>query len=130
MKSPKDRRPAKVPRTGRSRRVLLHSDRPYCPEGRAALEAVAVLSAALRGRARIPDLKNLPGEGIDLEAHLVAVGKGLMQEALDRCDGVQTEAGKLLHMTFRSFRYYAKKYGLVRNSDGSRRSEPTEPIRP
>ena len=85
-----------------------------------ALEAIAVLAAslpeaiALRGRARVPDLKSLPAEGIDLEAHLAAVGRGLMQEALDRCDGVQTKAALLLRMSFRSFRYYRKKYGLAK----------------
>jgi hypothetical protein len=40
-----------------------------------------------------------------------------MREALDRCDGVQTKAAELLHMSFRSFRYYAKKYSLVRRDD-------------
>jgi transcriptional regulator with GAF, ATPase, and Fis domain len=85
-----------------------------------ALEAIAVLAASLPeaiargGRARALDLKSLPAEGIDLEAHLEAVGRGLMQEALDRCDGVQTKAAKLLRMSFRSFRYYREKYGLAR----------------
>lgn len=40
-----------------------------------------------------------------------------MREALDRCDGVQTKAAELLHMSFRSFRYYAKKYRLVRKDE-------------
>ena len=40
-----------------------------------------------------------------------------MREALDRCDGVQTKAAELLHMSFRSFRYYAKKYNLVKKED-------------
>jgi two-component system response regulator PilR (NtrC family) len=56
-------------------------------------------------------------EGINLEAYLEAVGKRLMREALDRCDGVQTKAAELLRMSFRSFRYYAKKYNLVRKED-------------
>jgi two-component system response regulator PilR (NtrC family) len=54
----------------------------------------------------------LPAEGIDLERHLEAVGKSLMMQALERSDGVQTQAAELLGMTFRSFRYYAKKYGI------------------
>lgn len=62
-------------------------------------------------------VESLPAEGIDLEAHLEAVRKRLMQEALDRCAGVQMEASKLLGMTFRSFRYYRKKYDLVRKPD-------------
>jgi transcriptional regulator with GAF, ATPase, and Fis domain len=40
-----------------------------------------------------------------------------MREALDRCDGVQTKAAELLRMSFRSFRYYAKKYNLVKKED-------------
>jgi malate synthase A len=52
-----------------------------------------------------------------LESYLEAVGKRLMREALDRCEGVQTKAAELLHMSFRSFRYYAKKYALVRRDE-------------
>ena len=72
---------------------------------------------ALGVKTRVPDFESLPAEGINLEAYLEAVGKRLMREALDRCDGVQTKAAELLHMSFRSFRYYAKKYNLVRKED-------------
>ena len=37
-----------------------------------------------------------------------------MIEAMERCHGVQTRAAEILGMTFRSFRYFAKKYGLSR----------------
>ena len=33
-------------------------------------------------------------------------------EALRRTDGVKVKAAELLGMSFRSFRYYAKKYGM------------------
>jgi len=46
----------------------------------------------------------------------------LMTQALDRCNGIQTQAADLLGMTFRSFRYYAKKMGLM----GSDESETAE----
>ena len=89
-----------------------------------ALEAGPVITAsslpeaiALGVRSRVPDFESLPAEGINLEAYLEAVGKRLMREALDRCDGVQTKAAELLRMSFRSFRYYAKKYNLVRKED-------------
>jgi len=89
-----------------------------------ALEAGPVITAsslpeaiALGVRTRVPDFESLPVEGINLEAYLEAVGKRLMREALDRCDGVQTKAAELLRMSFRSFRYYAKKYNLVRKED-------------
>ena len=89
-----------------------------------ALEPGPVITAsslpeaiALGVRTRVPDFESLPAEGINLEAYLEAVGKRLMREALDRCDGVQTKAAELLRMSFRSFRYYAKKYNLVRKED-------------
>jgi DNA-binding NtrC family response regulator len=89
-----------------------------------ALEAGGIITAtslpeaiALGVRTRVPDFESLPPEGLDLEAYLEAVGKRLMREALDRCDGVQTKAAELLRMSFRSFRYYAKKYNLVKKED-------------
>jgi two-component system response regulator PilR (NtrC family) len=65
----------------------------------------------------LPDLAALPAEGLDLEAYLEAMGKRLMQEALERSGGVQTQAAELLKMSFRSFRYYAKKYGLLKREE-------------
>ncbi|MDH3404584.1 MAG: sigma-54 dependent transcriptional regulator [Acidobacteriota bacterium] len=59
---------------------------------------------------------DLPQEGLDLEAHLDDVRRELMMQALDRCDGVQTRAAELLSMSFRSFRYYAKKAGLTKDA--------------
>lgn len=89
-----------------------------------ALEPGPVITAsslpeaiALGVRTHVPDFESLPVEGINLEAYLEAVGKRLMREALDRCEGVQTKAAELLHMSFRSFRYYAKKYNLVRKDE-------------
>jgi two-component system, NtrC family, response regulator PilR len=74
-------------------------------------------SIALGIKSRVPDFESLPQEGINLESYLEAVGKRLMREALDRCEGVQTKAAELLHMSFRSFRYYAKKYNLVHREE-------------
>ena len=65
----------------------------------------------------LPDFAALPAEGLDLEAYLEAAGKRLMQEALERSGGVQTQAAELLKMSFRSFRYYAKKYGLLKREE-------------
>jgi len=56
-------------------------------------------------------------EGIDLERQLEVLREHFMQEALERARGVQTRAAELLGMTFRSFRYFAKKYRLL---DGRR----------
>ena len=89
-----------------------------------ALEPGPVINAsslpeaiALGVRSRVPDFESLPEEGLNLEAYLETVGKRLMREALDRCGGVQTKAAELLHMSFRSFRYYAKKYALVHREE-------------
>ena len=59
----------------------------------------------------------LPKEGLDLEAHLDEIRRHLMSQALEQTAGVQTQAAELLGMTFRSFRYYAKKMGLTRTGD-------------
>ena len=56
---------------------------------------------------------DLPPEGISLQDHLEAIGKIFMLKALERTGGVQTQAAELLKMSFRSFRYYAKKYDLI-----------------
>lgn len=63
---------------------------------------------------RVPDaMYELPMEGISLQDHLEGIGKIFMLKALDRAGGVQTQAAELLRMSFRSFRYYAKKYDLI-----------------
>ncbi|HKO54382.1 MAG TPA: helix-turn-helix domain-containing protein, partial [Thermoanaerobaculia bacterium] len=56
---------------------------------------------------------DLPQDGISLQDHLEAIGKIFMLKALERTGGVQTQAAELLRMSFRSFRYYAKKYDLI-----------------
>ena len=66
----------------------------------------------IRGAGLEDDDLTLPAEGLDLEEHLTNIRRQLMSQALERSDGVQTKAAELLHMSFRSFRYYAKKLGL------------------
>ena len=62
----------------------------------------------------VPDITvELPADGISLQDHLEAIGKIMMLKALERSGGVQTQAAELLRMSFRSFRYYAKKYELI-----------------
>jgi two-component system response regulator PilR (NtrC family) len=58
------------------------------------------------------ELIALPDDGLDLETYLDSIRKRLMVQALERADGVQTAAAELVRMSFRSFRYYAKKLGL------------------
>jgi len=54
----------------------------------------------------------LPAAGFDLEAHVQQIERGYLAEALKRAGGVQVKAAELLGMSFRSFRYYVKKYNL------------------
>jgi two-component system response regulator PilR (NtrC family) len=62
----------------------------------------------------VPDMTfDLPVDGMSLEHHLESIQKIFMLKALERAGGVQTQAAELLRMTFRSFRYYAKKLDLI-----------------
>jgi two-component system response regulator PilR (NtrC family) len=54
----------------------------------------------------------LPESGFDLEAHVKEIERSYIAEALKRAGGVQVKAAELLGMSFRSFRYYVKKYNL------------------
>jgi two-component system response regulator PilR (NtrC family) len=56
--------------------------------------------------------EHLPEGGLDLEARVKEIERGYIAQALERSDGVQVKAAELLGMSFRSFRYYVKKYNL------------------
>src|SRR4051812_15674158 len=51
-------------------------------------------------------------KGFDLEQHVQHVEREYIAEALRRSGGVKVKAAELLGMSFRSFRYYMKKYNL------------------
>ena len=68
-------------------------------------------ATGLRGRCR-RGVTALPESGFDLEAHVQGIERGYIAEALKRAGGVQVKAAELLGMSFRSFRYYVKKYNL------------------
>ncbi len=61
---------------------------------------------------RPADVGSLPELGFDLEQHVQSVERRYLAQALERAGGVQVRAAELLGMSFRSFRYYAKKYHL------------------
>jgi two-component system response regulator PilR (NtrC family) len=65
-------------------------------------------SASAAGSGSLPDLK----EGFDLEALGEDFYRHYIALALERSGGVQTRAAEMLGMSFRSFRYYAKKFNL------------------
>jgi two-component system, NtrC family, response regulator PilR len=71
--------------------------------------AIRGASARISGVATVDPL---PGSGFDLEAHVQEIERGYIAEALKRAGGVQVKAAELLGMSFRSFRYYVKKYNL------------------
>jgi two-component system response regulator PilR (NtrC family) len=73
------------------------------------------LPANIRGelpRSSQAPADGLPEAGFDLEAHVKEIERGYIAEALKRAGGVQVKAAELLGMSFRSFRYYVKKYNL------------------
>jgi two-component system response regulator PilR (NtrC family) len=53
-----------------------------------------------------------PEGGLDLERHVQHIEREYIAEALRRAGGVKVKAAELLGMSFRSFRYYTKKYNL------------------
>jgi len=55
----------------------------------------------------------LPEGGLDLEAHLDSIRRELLRQALERSGGVQKDAARMLHLTYRAFRYHAEKLNLV-----------------
>jgi two-component system response regulator PilR (NtrC family) len=85
-----------------------------------ALEATPVilsesLPSSIRPAIRhehAPASEALPGPGFDLEAHVKEIERGYIAQALQQAGGVQVKAAELLGMSFRSFRYYVKKYNL------------------
>jgi two-component system response regulator PilR (NtrC family) len=52
------------------------------------------------------------GAGFNLERHLQDIERSHLERALERAGGVQTKAADVLGLSFRQFRYLAKKYGI------------------
>ncbi len=72
------------------------------------------LPPGVRGEAAKPDASVvLPDDGFRLEAHVEQIERAYLAEALRRAGGVQSRAAEILGMSFRSFRYYAKKYDIT-----------------
>ena len=59
-----------------------------------------------------PQPERFPDAGFDLEQHVQHIEREYIAEALRRAGGVKVKAAELLGMSFRSFRYYMKKYDL------------------
>ena len=56
----------------------------------------------------------VPSGGMDIEQLMEYTEKAYLLKALEKTNGVKTEAAKLLNLTFRSFRHKLKKYGIDR----------------
>jgi two-component system response regulator PilR (NtrC family) len=70
------------------------------------------LPPALRGTELRAAPAEIPTSGIDLQAHLDAMERRALEQALERTGGNKTEAAKLLALTFRSLRYRLAKFGI------------------
>ncbi|MDH5638213.1 MAG: sigma-54 dependent transcriptional regulator, partial [Nitrospinota bacterium] len=55
---------------------------------------------------------SLPDDGVDLEDILIEMEKKYLTMAMEKADGRKMDAAKLVKMSFRSFRYKIKKYGI------------------
>ena len=81
--------------------------------GRNGLLALESLPIATNGIATAEKpLVLVPKEGVDFESEIAEVEKRYLVEALSQAGGVRRGAAELLHMTYRSFRHYAKKHGV------------------
>ena len=80
--------------------------------GREPAGAVRGAAGARRRRAASPRRTAFPDGGFDLEQHVQHIEREYIAEALRRAGGVKVKAAELLGMSFRSFRYYTKKYNL------------------
>ena len=79
-------------------------------DGRVASEH---LPAALQGVAASgDDTFQFPQEGLEFETEVARVERRYLVEALHQAGGVRSRAANLLHMSYRSFRHYAKKHGV------------------
>lgn len=61
-----------------------------------------------------PGLSNMsfPSDGVDFEREIGDTERRYLQVALEKANGVRTKAAELLHITYRSFRHYAKKHNV------------------
>jgi two-component system response regulator PilR (NtrC family) len=59
-----------------------------------------------------PSQAVFPTEGLDFEKEIAEAERHYIQVALEKAGGVRTKAADLLHITYRSFRHYAKKHNL------------------
>lgn len=74
-----------------------------------------------------PALVNLSDEGCNLDDILGEVERRMILQALERSDGVRTQAARLLGVTLRSLRYRLQKHALADAGDDAPDSESQPP---
>jgi two-component system response regulator PilR (NtrC family) len=75
-------------------------------------DRVAGIAPASSNGAANGDAVAFPPEGVDFERVIAATEKRYLQAALEKSDGVRTQAAELLKISYRSFRHFAKKHNL------------------
>jgi two-component system, NtrC family, response regulator PilR len=75
-------------------------------------DRVAGTSVVFAGVLGQPNGVEIPVEGIDFERVVSDTEKRYLQAALEKADGVRTQAAELLKISYRSFRHYAKKHDI------------------
>jgi two-component system response regulator PilR (NtrC family) len=82
-------------------------------DGRDTLARLEGLPGAVQGTGSGGELLvDIPKEGVEFESKIAEVEKRYLTEALELTGGVRRRAADLLHMSYRSFRHYAKKHGV------------------
>ena len=82
-------------------------------DGREGLVRLANFPSSITGiTTSITEAVQVPPEGVDFEAQISQLEKEYLQAALQAAGGVRRQAADLLKMSYRSFRHYAKKYGI------------------
>ena len=70
------------------------------------------LQVGAERRSRTAPPEGVPGRRVRPRTHVQHIEREYIAEALRRAGGVKVKAADLLGMSFRSFRYYTKKYNL------------------
>jgi len=60
----------------------------------------------------VKEIPELSEKGLDIDALIGSIETQYLLKALERANGVKTEAAKLLKLSFRSFRHRLQKYGI------------------
>ena len=82
-------------------------------DGRDGVVKLANFPGSITGMsATTQEAIKIPPEGVDFEAQVSKLEKEYLEAALQAAGGVRSQAADLLKMSYRSFRHYAKKYGI------------------